>query len=521
MRFSQVNILVFAILFPVLTSFAQDDAAKIPEIAEEPKTNDPVQFMPKLLAANATADFSNSSLGELLTWLRESQDLVVLLDRDGVKEADVLLGDPISDRIQDAPMYLLLNRLQTLGLAWFFEDEVLHITSKAAAESRLVTQPHNVGKLIDAGYSKDALHEVVQATINPNRWEEVGGEGVITFLGDVMFVRQTEPIHREVQGLLAALGKHGRQTYTFDPAKHVELRKQLGQTVSVSFQSMPFVKAIEAVASQAKIDIRIDDHALKQQGVRGREPVSLNVKDRKLDTVLQALLIDFNLTWILRDGVLWITNKPTYENHLKTAVYDVRDLCRDDSECDALTDAIVSQTESVWDETGGSSSIEFAKNGTMVVYTTEPVHNQILKLLENYRFALRNSKPRKQPESDPNHVMTVYYRLYEEVASDLQKTLPILVEPNSWKMNGDKEAVGTILRVRSNPDPKQKSQEMLAKSVLIVRQTRAIHEKIQRVINRVERGDQLGGGVFGGGGMGGGGGGGFGGGFFDVSDRDD
>ncbi|MCA9122017.1 MAG: DUF4974 domain-containing protein [Planctomycetaceae bacterium] len=502
---------------------------KILEIADEPKLIDPATVMPSGLAASATVDLSDSSLREVIEWLRAEQRLVVLTDSNALAEAGIQSGEPISDRLDNAPIYLLLNRLRASGVAWYFEDEILHITSTEAAEEHLATIPYNLGDLLDAGYDTDDLGQVIESAIAPESWETVGGAGVLSFLGDVMFLRHTGEVHRQVESLLGALRKHGRRTFILDPPQHLLLRQKLNDNVTVAFDDTPLDTAVSELGNQLNIDIRLDLPALRDIRVRERQPVTLKLTDRSLKTVLQSLVMDFDLTWVLRDGVLWITSEESAEAFLKTAVYDVRDLCRDDSESRALREAVMSQTNvDSWNEVGGPGAIEFAKPGTLVISNQESAHMAVLDLLETYRAALRNSKPRDRHAEDPNELITTYYRLHAAVAMDLVTWLPKLVEPESWKTNTKPDAKGTVMLVASPPDlfstdgqlarlaasdadKTQVQTVVVARSVLIIQQTRAIHEKIVELIQRVESGDALAVDEFEGIG-----GGGFGGGFFSV-----
>src|SRR5262249_37884501 len=144
--------------------------------------------------------------------------------------------------------------------------------------------------------------------------------------------------------------------------------------------------------------------------------------------VLQALVVNWDFTWILRDGVLWITSRKEAEALRKTAVYDVRDLCRDDRESSALQHAIVGQTQGPWatDRTQGGS-LTFARSGILVVRQSEHGLSGVLQLLENYRTALRASKPRVYKETDPKEVVTVHYRLPTIMANELEGLLPALI----------------------------------------------------------------------------------------------
>jgi hypothetical protein len=422
---------------------------------------------------------------------------------------------------------------------------VLHVTSVAVAEEHLTTIPYSIGDLIDAGYDTDTLDVLIEDTVAPDAWDSVGGPGVVSFLGDVMFVRQTDGLHREVSGLLAALREHGRRTFAFDPPQHLRLREKLDENVSVAFRDTPLEAAVEQLAEKTQIDIRLDKPALDSVKVRQRQPITLSLADRKLKTVLQAMLIDLDLSWMLRDGVLWVTTRDEVESFCKTAVYDVRDLCRDGGESESLEVAILSQTGSDWDDVGGIGSMESPRPGTLVVYNTEDALDEVLNLLETYRTALRSSKPRQKPEEDPNQIVTVYYRMHANVAEGLAKLLPRLVRPESWKTEDQPEAPGDVILAPSVPDLSEvngvtesasqtKGSEqsartlVIARAVLIIRQTRAVHDEIEKVIRRVESGDpQMDDEMMGmggmGGGMGGGGaalpsstGGGFGGGFFSV-----
>ncbi len=498
---------VLVAALPLWAQPSVESHSQLPVIADEPKTIDPGAVLPPQLAAVATRDFSDSTLREVIAWLQDEQRLVVLLDRRGLAEVGVTPAEPVSDRLVDAPIYLLLNRLRSLGLGWYFDNDILYITSREAVEERVTTQTYNVGSLLDVGFEADSLLDVIKTTIAPDTWEDVGGAGVVSLLGDVLFVRQNDHIHCEIKALLQALHAPGRQTFLNDPVQHLALREKLKDNVSVDFEDTPLETAVRQLAEVAGADIRLDIAALRDTGIRERTPVTLRLEDRSLETVLQAVVLDLELTWVIRDGVLWITSFEESEDCLKTAVYDVRDLCRDADETDALISAITSQAEpDSWYEVGGVGRILDAKPGILVISHREQVHQNVLQLLETYRSALRSSKPRQRRGDDPAEVITVYYRLHANVARDLSTALPLLVQPDSWKSEQHPEAPGTILVVSSVPelsevvDTDRKAEEsgqslaalFSERSVLIVQQTRAVHKEISEIIARVRSGDDAG-----------------------------
>jgi len=529
----------------------------LPVIANEPKTVDPAAFIPKPLTKKVTCDLSDSSLNELAIWLREEQKIPTLLDKRALSDVGILPSEPFSDRLDDAPIYFLLNRLRTLDLSWYYKDGILYLTAPEEVEGQTTTVPHNIGDLLDKDVDTESLIYVIESTVSPTDWENVGGVGALSSLGDVLFVRQTDGIQREVQGFLTAIRKHGRMTFVLDPPQHALLREQLDQSISIDFQDTPLQKAVDHFAEELVIDIRLDERALDDVGIRSRQPISVSLTDCKFATALQAMLMELDLTWMIRDGVIWITTPEEAQSAMQVAVFDVRDLCRDFSESEGLLEAITSQASpETWSDVGGPGSIEFVFPGAMVVSHEEKILFDVLELLETYRTALRSSKIRDRDAIDDQEIITTYYRLHADVADDLIVKLPQLVAPGTWHDKDNANAPGRIIRVASSPEilasdvaadgdnSPRGTAFVTSQATLIITQTRETHAEIVRTISRIKFGDgnmgfypprMLGGGMGGmggfgggmggfGGGMGGGGmgggGGSFGGGFFTVPSAD-
>ncbi|MDB5385364.1 MAG: hypothetical protein JWM11_1010 [Planctomycetaceae bacterium] len=413
---------------------------KLIEIPSEPKTIDPAKLVPEKLAVPVTVEFTEKSLREIANWIQAEHKIEVLLDQKALSDDVNLVTEQISERLTQSPLYLLLDRLRTLGLEWYMEDGNLHITTINAASQKLSTRPYNVGDLFDIGFKPEALKNTILSTTE-GPWSS-GNKSLsgIVILGDVLFVRQTDRMHREVAGLLAALRKHARRTLILDAPQNEILRQKLDANVSVNFKDASLSTVVQTLSKQTQIDIRLDLAALKTLGIRDRLPVTLALSDQKLTTVLQAVLTDLNLTWILRDGVLWITSQKRASEFMKTAVYSVIDLCRDDLETAALKSAIEGQTRGPWrplrsetGDNGAGGEMHFARPGVMVVRQTERGLDEVLQLLENYRTALRASKPRKAEGPDPKEVISRYYRVPSVMAEELIAALPQLVEPETCK----------------------------------------------------------------------------------------
>jgi hypothetical protein len=371
----------------------------------------------------------------------------------------------------------------------------LYLTSLAESSTLQRTQAYPLGDLFDAGYAADDLLRTIRRATG-GKWEQTAksiDSGSLLLLGDVAFVRQTDQVHLEVAGLLAALRRHGRRTLTLDSPRHADLRLAMDQKLSVDFQETPLIFAVQTIAEQVQKDIRLDRAAIGKGAVRDRTPVTLKLTDQKLSVVLRALLSNLNLSWYLRDDVLWITTREAAGRVRKTAVYDVRDLCRDQNEAKALREALQSQTRAEWrttDEAGGI--MESPRPGVLVIRHTENTLDEILQLLENYRAALRVSKARKVTTPDPDEVITGYYRLPKPMAVDLKQKLPKMVSPGTWQTAALPDAPGVIEEVSIdakasisifNANVAESPTVQSENQVLVIRQTRQAHRLIGKLIH--------------------------------------
>jgi hypothetical protein len=344
-----------------------------------------------------------------------------------------------------------------------------------------------------------------------------------------LFVRQTARGQRKLAGLLAALRKPARRIMVDDPSKHMPMRAALQRSTTISVKGKSLSAVCEELAASTNIDIRLDRLALKAAKISERAPVTLEIRDQPVATVLNLLVSQQRLTWLLRDGVLWITTAEVALAGGKIAVFDVRDLCKDFDECAALQEAIEQQSNpESWSSSDGCGTIVCPTAGIMIVYQTEDRLDSLLQLLEDYRSALRNSKRRVSPEDDPEVVETKFYRMPTTVAKELAVALPSMLDADTWKNKARPGAPGTIRILKSwdhMPDCKVSSnsaessaafRSATAYSVLVIEQKRRIHKQIPALLQRVEHGDTTleTGGMGGMGGMGGG----FGGGLFSVTD---
>ncbi len=509
------------------------------KIAEGPETIDPAEVLPKALTERVTVDFADSSLDDLVRWLKTERDLVVVADRQAFLDIDIRPDSAwFSERLENEPLYFLLERLRDRDIAWYMRGDVLYLTTVELADEAMVTAPYSIAHLVASGYDPVRLSELVRATIWPDVWE-AGTECKLTVLGDVLFVRVPDRMHYQIAGLLKALASPAERTFIHEPTVHTRIREKLKQRVSVTFRETPLSEAVKELASQVNIPIRLDKPRLVDEGVDMEMPITLDLQNVPLRTVLDVLPMKAwkEVSWELRDGVLWITGISTSASRDKTAVYDIGDLCRNDRESRALVEMLKAQTsqEYWYDLAGREGPIEIARSGVLVAYAPEKVHDALLSVLRSYREALSQSRASIRDLKEP--VVTGYYRVPEVVADDLIRTLPELVGSSEWRREGDPPNVGTIRRLASAPEvvadashstarartgtsqengkgKTKRRGDVLAEApassvaavpyvVIVVQQRRSVQHRIRQIVDRVLHGDPVVSNI-GGGGLGGG-----------------
>jgi hypothetical protein len=174
------------------------------------------------------------------------------------------------------------------------------------------------------------------------------------------------------------------------------INKALGKLTEVDFTETPLNDVIEYLRQCHHIEIKIDNRALSDAGVGADSPVTISLKGVSLRSVLNLMLRELSLTWMIKDEVLMITTPEEAGNDLITKVYDVADLvvCRDEHDAiaddyDSLIDLITATVKpTTWEGVGGPGSAAGKSLGTakvLVVTQTRDVHDEITKLLAEIR----------------------------------------------------------------------------------------------------------------------------------------
>jgi hypothetical protein len=173
---------------------------------------------------------------------------------------------------------------------------------------------------------------------------------------------------------------------------------------NVSLNNTPLNKVMKEFSKVYGFPILLDEKGLEDETVTAEDPITLNVPEISLRSALRLILDPLNLTFVIRDEVMIITNKRNSANML--CVYDVDSLLpsRAGSKRDLSLGRLIraieeSITPDTWLNAGGTSSISLVRNRNeqMVWVIAAPfeTHLEIQSLLNT--LALQGDKAMSKP----------------------------------------------------------------------------------------------------------------------------
>lgn len=515
---------------------ADDDMNEVPKPSGQirlPLDDNSSDIEAPFLKKRVAAEFVDLALSDVLQFISEVTDAPVLLDTLSIEEAGMLQDEPVNfssfgggsrKRVRELldaeiPMdqwdevflirvdQLLDLSLVQLGLTWFVEEDIVHVTTREVERERYITKSFDLAPFRERGLNTDTLLRILHEGGSLRFHGMDGDEGAAFVVGDVLTVRQTWHVLREVLGELQSLlapgiphsGPYGNEV--------VQSLAALQSSVSVKFDDIPLIDAIEFLSLSTQTRLHLDRRAIHDSGLLIDEPVNLSLSGKSLKTTLRLLLDDLDLTTAIRSGEVVITTKDQKRWDAIAVSYDVSSLPDPKSFAEMLDAAL----PGVWRRRHGyGGTIQLFDGSLLFVQQTYQVQQSVSRLLRVHVDKARASKPRS--ERIQRIIRT--YRVPTETADDLLTTLPALIGVGTWKLDQspdgpkDPRAVGTIRKVavgqkavqlpgpkvqpKKKSDGKSKESEsapaprpeimLVSESVLIIDQTNEMHKKIDEFL---------------------------------------
>jgi type II secretory pathway component GspD/PulD (secretin) len=205
----------------------------------------------------------------------------------------------------------------------------------------------------------------------------------------------------------------------FGPAMspaEAKIRAELQKSSTAEFVETPLQVVVQYLQDLHGIQIQIDRLTLDTEGISQDSPVTFNVKNVSLRSLLSRMLHNLNLTWIVKDEVLLITTEGYAAKHPSRRIYDVSDLTGGNSAAllsRTLSQALAAPTDEKQSAAAGggvygklepppNSGLQIlAHQHLLIVRGSEPQHQQLSELLETLRGALAAAAPMESPPAPP------------------------------------------------------------------------------------------------------------------------
>ncbi len=114
-----------------------------------------------------------------------------------------------------------------------------------------------------------------------------------------------------------------------DERAHQKIREALGTNTTMEFIETPLQDAVDYLKDLHGIEIQLDDRSLEEAGMGSDTPVTSTLKGLSLQSALDLLLSNYDLTYVVRNGVLQITTPDAVANMTELRVYEVHDLLQE------------------------------------------------------------------------------------------------------------------------------------------------------------------------------------------------
>lgn len=170
----------------------------------------------------------------------------------------------------------------------------------------------------------------------------------------------------------------------------------LDEHTELDFAEQPLTDVINYLKQRHEIEIQLDNKALTDAGVGSDTPITRSIKGITLESALDLILTELDLTWVIHDEVLFITSKSQAKKMIETRIYPVRDLVApmpgelppvDGPDYDSLVE-VLAEAAATDDGAYDARSIRvYRPAGALVITRSVIVHRQIEKLLNELRRA--------------------------------------------------------------------------------------------------------------------------------------
>ncbi len=304
--------------------------------------------------------------------------------------------------------------LGSLDMGWMIRDEVLYITGPVDSE-----MPRNneviVYRAISSRARMDSIVKGIRSRVFPPSWDTAGGTGRTAALGGrVVVIFQAAMVHREIlrrfEKTLEPVYATQRKAFERPPGEALSPTRVIRQVTKCNFLNVPLKEAVAELQAAHGLKIVFDRAALDNWGVSADSRVTLQLKGVRLESALNLLTKQLELSWFVDGEHLAITHRLDAQRKLWDIVYDVGDLVKAAGE-DSLPSVAAAIRTTVRTPLGRRPPVEprdpvqATGSGKLEVRACFVDHRRIGRLLEDLRaaYGLTPTEDDREREYDPGN----------------------------------------------------------------------------------------------------------------------
>jgi hypothetical protein len=186
----------------------------------------------------------------------------------------------------------------------------------------------------------------------------------------------------------------GRSAATPLTAKEKSILRALNTPITIKFKDSRFEEVIEYLKTITNQPILLDQAALDEAKLNYDTPITVNVREVAMRTLLRKILGDFGLTYVIKGETIQVTSTVKARETMVTRTYNVRDLVDPGNtvmwgaginavqaaqNVNAIIDLIQTSVDpESWKKNGGQGTIVFhGPSMSLVIKNSAEVHSMI------------------------------------------------------------------------------------------------------------------------------------------------
>jgi len=309
-----------------------------------------VKRLRERLAKPISLDFGDTPFEQAIDILRERTGLNIVVHQRALAAEGIGPDTTVTLKAKNVPARRALDLIcDQVNLDWEFRHDVVFVTYESWFAFDVELRGYGVRDLVvhEAGGggteptldSRD-LVSFIENVVVPESWTD--GFGCIETFREEVFVitARTSRVHDDIWDLLnvlcealsppeGAAGEARQRVWRVGPyyrpaAKRI--RQQLARQVTLDFANTPFEHVIAFLTDLTKVRFIVDKRAMEAEKIGPKTTITFKVSDVRLADALTLILEQVNLDFVMKDEVIFVTNREGASKDLDVRLYDVHDL---------------------------------------------------------------------------------------------------------------------------------------------------------------------------------------------------